>query len=98
MIGLTATAYSGTEDGIERTAMDVLNYQIYKTSNNMSLLNPAVNRRQRLGDATAYEDFIKKQKGLSAVLIYVNDPLYSALAALEGVKTVTEDTPDEDLR
>ena len=78
--------------------MNVLNYQIYKTSNDTSLLDPVVHRKMPLGTVKAYEDYINQQKAVSAVLIYANGSLYSQLLEIGCVKPVTEDTPDEDLR
>ena len=78
--------------------MDVLKYQIYQTSNDANLLDPVVHQRMPLGTVEAYEDVINRQKTMSAVLIYANGSLHSQLLELDGVKAVTMETPDEDLR
>jgi hypothetical protein len=78
--------------------MDVLNYQIYQTSKDASLLDPVVHQRMTLGSVEAYTHFINQKKSVSAVLIYADNTLYSQLLEVDGVKAVTMETPDEDLR
>ena len=59
VIGLTATAYSGKDTGVEKRALDKLNYKVYPPSNDAGSLNPETHKRVPLGTVEAYKKFIK---------------------------------------
>ena len=98
VIGLTATAYTGSEDGLERQALELLKYQIYKTSNNQELLDPTIHQEMILGTAEAYKKFVERRKEVAPVVVYANGALHGALAESNYITPVSEQTTDEDLR
>jgi hypothetical protein len=48
VVGLTATAFDGQEEGDEKLALELLGYKIYHNSKNMVDFNPTINEHLRL--------------------------------------------------
>jgi hypothetical protein len=61
-------------------------------------LEPQINQKLLLHSVDNYTKLIKEHKAIQSVLIYANSPLYDALAEVEGVRKVTEETDPKELR
>ena len=75
-ICLTATAYEGEEEGLEKSVLDALGYKIYKNSNKKEDFDPVIHETGDLGSLSDYRTMILKESEKCGVLIYANGKEY----------------------
>jgi len=80
-ICLTATAYDGGADGLERKAIDKLDFKIYANSDRHEQYNPVINETRDLGTLEAWRTFIVQERQKCGVLVYATGAVYEALKA-----------------
>jgi len=80
-ICLTATAYDGGADGLERQVIDALGYRIYANSDKHEQYNPVINETRDLGTLDAQRSFIVQERQKCGVLVYATGKIYEALKA-----------------
>ena len=97
VIGLTATAFDGNEEGNEVKAIDLMKYKLYYNTEKDSEITPIINETKHIETAYEYDKIIKVKSQIQPVLIYANGALWSALGELKEVEVVTKDTPNERL-
>jgi hypothetical protein len=90
-IFLTATAYEGEEDCLERSLMDELGYKIYKNSAKKEDFDPVVHETRDLKSLEEYRSLILKESELCGVLIYANGTEYASLSEEDIVTPVTSE-------
>ena len=59
VIGLTATPYSGSEDGVEATALEMMRYAVYKNNSSMKVEDPEIDVRVKLGSLDKWKEQVE---------------------------------------
>ena len=75
-ICLTATAYGGDLDGLEKSVIDAISYQIYTNSDKPQDFNPTIHESYEIGSLDKYRTFITEERKKNGVLIYTTGELY----------------------
>ena len=60
VICLTATAYDGTEEGLQRKVISELGYKVYKNSDKSEDFDPVIHERFLIDDLGKYRTLILK--------------------------------------
>ena len=98
VICLTATVDDGAEKGVEKEALQVLQYKIYTNSKATSLQPPRIHANHNFREIATIKKHIEEQALKRGVLVYATGDTFKQVKALEGVTAVTKQTPDNDLR
>jgi len=101
VIGLTATAYDGVENGGEAEAIKRLGYKVYRTCKDDKAVDPIINETVNLSTTKKFVEKIREQMFLRPVLVLARKERCGELAKnqwLENIQLVTEETPYDDLR
>ena len=72
-ICLTATAYEGADDGLERRVLDEMGYKIYNNSNKNEDFNPVIHESREIGNLESYRSLIQKESEKCGVLVYATE-------------------------
>ena len=89
VICLTATAYDGADDDLQRTALKELSYVVYYNSKKKPEFDPQIHRSIAMEGLAEYRTIIHKEREKNAVLIYATGKEFAALADESGVTPVT---------
>ena len=76
VICLTATAYDGSEDNLQRTALKELDYKVYHNSEKKGDFTPEIHRSEAIGGLTEYRTLIHKEREKCGVLIYATGEVF----------------------
>ena len=95
VIGLTATAFDGHEQGSELEALQKLGYQIYHNCSNPVDFKPIVHEHKSLITKQEYADYIHLKAKEQPVLIYATGLQAKELLEICYVEPVTEATDPE---
>jgi len=93
VICLTATAYDGSEDNLQRTALKELGYTVYHNSEKKEDFKPEIHRSEAIGGLEEYRTLIHKEREKCGVLIYATGKEFEALKEEDGVIHVTPQVP-----
>ena len=93
VICLTATAYDGADDDLQRTALKELSYVVYYNSKKKPEFDPQIHRSIAMEGLAEYRTIIHKEREKNAVLIYATGTEFAALADEPGVTPVTPQIP-----
>ena len=95
VVGLTATAFDGHEQGSEIDALQKLGYQIYHNSNDQVDFKPTVHMTKAFANKEEYADFIHLKAKEQPVLIYATGMQAKELLEIPYIQQVTEKTEPE---
>ena len=95
VICLTATAYDGSEDNLQRTALKELDYSVYYNSEKKPEFDPQIHRSWAMNGLDEYRTLINKEREKCGVLIYATGKEFAALSEEDGVIPVTPEIPYE---
>ena len=70
VICLTATAYDGNDDGLQRKVIRELGYKVYRNSDKNEYFDPVIHERVLIDDLGKYRTLILSQSELCGVLVY----------------------------
>ena len=76
VIGLTATAFDGNEEGNEVLAIEKMKYKVYYNTEKNLDTSPEVNETMHIGTKDAYEKIIRAKCKTQPILIYADSPLF----------------------
>ena len=97
VIGLTATAFAGHEEGSEREALNLLGYKLYRNSDIPDSLKPEINDWVSLILREEWDEYLFKKADLQPILIYATGFTAETVRAIRYVQEVTEKTDHEKL-
>ena len=89
-IYLTATAYAGSEQSLEKAVLDAMDMNVYSNSGNKDDFEPVIHENIELGSLEKYRTFIQNESLKCAVLVYSSGENYAQLSTEENIEVVND--------